>query len=87
MRVLCWALKWPTIFSRRLGPCACVELVRIDIITEVSILSTFLCMRWGGHLDDVYYVFAYPSQDHNAREVFDPAHPRVGMCAFIKTDW
>jgi hypothetical protein len=65
----------------------CVELVRIDIITEVSMLSTFFCMPREGHLDAVYHLFAYLSRQHNASLVFDPAYPDVDMRAFIKTDW
>jgi hypothetical protein len=65
----------------------CVELVRIDIITEVSMLSTLLCMPREGHLDDLYHLFAYLSLHHNARVVFDPTYPDVDMRAFIKTDW
>jgi hypothetical protein len=65
----------------------CVELGRIDIITEVSMLSTFLCMPREGHLDAVYHLFAYLSLHHNARVVFDPTYPDVDMRAFIKTDW
>jgi hypothetical protein len=65
----------------------CVELGRIDIITEVSMLSTFLCMPHKGHLDAVYHLFAYLSLHHNARVMFDPTYPDVDMQAFIKTDW
>jgi hypothetical protein len=65
----------------------CVELGRIDIITEVSMLSTFLCMSREGHLGVVYHLFAYLSLHHNARVVFDPTYHDVDMCAFIKTDW
>jgi hypothetical protein len=65
----------------------CVELGRIDIITEVSILSTFLCMPREGHLDAVYHLFAYLSLHHNARVVFDSTYPDADMRAFIKTDW
>jgi hypothetical protein len=65
----------------------CVELGRIDIITEVSMLSTFLCMPCEGHLDDVYHLYAYLSLQHNARVVFEPTYPDVDMRAFIKTDW
>jgi hypothetical protein len=50
----------------------CVELGRIDIITEVSMLSTFLCMPREGHLDAVYHLFAYMYLHHNERVVFDP---------------
>jgi hypothetical protein len=65
----------------------CVELGRFDIITEVSMLSTFLCMPREGHLDVVYHLFAYLSLHHNARVVFDPNYPDVDMRAFVKTDW
>jgi hypothetical protein len=65
----------------------CVELGRIDIITEVSMLSTFLCTPREGHLDVVYHLFAYLSLHHNARVVFDPTYPDIDMRAFIKTDW
>jgi hypothetical protein len=65
----------------------CVELGRIDIITEVSMFSTFLCMPREGHLDAVYHLFTYLSLHHTARVVFDPTYPDVDMRAFIKTDW
>jgi hypothetical protein len=65
----------------------CVELGQIDIIAEVSILSTFLCMPREGHLDAVYHLFAYLSLHHNTRVVFDPTYPDVDMRAFFKTDW
>jgi hypothetical protein len=45
----------------------CVELGHIDIITEVSILSTYLCLPHEGHLEAVFHVFAYLGLHHNAR--------------------
>jgi hypothetical protein len=65
----------------------CVELGRIDIITEVSMLSTYLCLPREGHLEAVFRVFAYLGLHHNVRVVFDPTYPAVGMGTFIKTDW
>jgi hypothetical protein len=65
----------------------CVELGRIDIITEVSMLSTYLCLPREGHLEAVFNVFAYLGLHHNARVVFDPTYPAVDMGTFIKTDW
>jgi hypothetical protein len=65
----------------------CVELGRIDIITEVSMLSTFMCMPREVHLDDVYHLFVYLSLHHNARVVFDPTYPDIDKRAFIKTSW
>jgi hypothetical protein len=50
----------------------CVELGCIDIITEVSMLSTHLCLPCEGHLEAVFRVFAYLGLHHNARVVFDP---------------
>jgi hypothetical protein len=62
-------------------------LGRIDIITEVSMLSTHLCLPREGHLEVVFHVFAYLGLHHNARVVFDPTYPAVDMGTFIKTDW
>jgi hypothetical protein len=50
----------------------CVELGRIDIITEMSMLSTYLCLPCEGHLEAVFHVFSYLGLHHNARVVFDP---------------
>jgi hypothetical protein len=65
----------------------CVELGRIGIITEVSMLSTHLCLPRQGHLEDGFHVFAYLGLHHNAIVVFDPTYPSVDMGTFIKTDW
>jgi hypothetical protein len=65
----------------------CVELGRIDIITELSMLSTYLFLPREVHLDAVFHVFAYLALHHNSRVVFDPTYPSVYMGAFIKTDW
>jgi hypothetical protein len=64
-----------------------VELGRIAIITEVSMLSTYLCLSREGHLESFFHVFAYLGLHHNARVVFDPTYPAVDMGTFIKTDW
>jgi hypothetical protein len=65
----------------------CVELGRIEIITEVSVLSTNLFLRHEGHLEAVFHVFAYMGLHHNARVVFDPTYPSVDMGTFIKIYW
>jgi hypothetical protein len=64
----------------------CVELGRIDIITEVSMLSTYLCLPREG-LEAAFHVFAYLRIHHNSRVVFDPTYPDIDMGIFIKTDW
>jgi hypothetical protein len=65
----------------------CVELGCIDIITEVSMLSTFLCLPREGHLEAVFHVFAYLGIHHNTRVVFYPTYPYFDMGTLIKTDW
>jgi hypothetical protein len=65
----------------------CVDLGRIDIITEVSMLSTYLFLTREGHLEAVFHFFAYLGLHHNARVVFDPTYPAVDMGTFIKTYW
>jgi hypothetical protein len=45
----------------------CVELGRIDIVTEVSLLSSHLCLPREGHLDTVFRLFAHLVNNHNAR--------------------
>jgi hypothetical protein len=57
----------------------CVELGRIDIISEVSMLSAYLCLPHEGHLEAVFHVFAYLGMHHNMRVVFDPTYPDVDM--------
>jgi hypothetical protein len=65
----------------------CVELGHIDIITEMSMISTYLFLTREGHLEAVFHVFAYLALDHNNRVVFDPTYPSFDMGTFIKTDW
>jgi hypothetical protein len=65
----------------------CVELGYIDIINEVSILSTYLCLPREGRLETIFHVFAYLALHHNTRVMFDPTYSSVDMGTFIKSDW
>ena len=64
-----------------------VELGRVDIITEVSMLSSHLACPREGHLEAVYRIFAYLDKKHNSRMVFDPTYPEIDMSAFKECDW
>jgi hypothetical protein len=64
-----------------------VELGRIDIITEVSMLSNYLFLPREGHLEAFFHVFAYLGLHHNTRVVFDPTCPSFDMGTLTKTDW
>ena len=51
-----------------------VELGRVDICSEVSMLSSHLCLPREGHLQQVYHIFAYLKANHNSRLVFDHSY-------------
>jgi hypothetical protein len=54
-----------------------VELGRVDIITEVSTLASFLANPRQGHLEAMLQVFAYLQNKHNARTIYDPSYPEI----------
>ena len=64
-----------------------VELGRVDIITEVSILASHMAMPREGHLEALFHVFGYLQKKHNSRLVFDPTYPEIDMSVFIQSDW
>jgi len=65
----------------------CVELGRIDIITEVSTLASHVALPREGHLEALFHLFAYLDRKHNARIVFDPSYPDIDMSVFKECDW
>ena len=64
-----------------------VELGRLDICTEVSMMSSHLALPRRGHLDAVYHTFGFLKKHHNAEMVFDPREPEVDAQAFPEQDW
>jgi hypothetical protein len=54
-----------------------IEIGRIDITTEVSMLAAHMAMPREGHLYAVFRVFAYLKAKHNARLIFDPTYPTI----------
>ena len=52
-----------------------VELGRIDITCEVSMMSSHLALTREGHLKEVFYVFAYLKNHMNSELVFAPTVP------------
>ena len=49
-----------------------VELGRVDICDEVSLMSSHLALPCQGHMKEFYHMFVYPKKHHNAEMVFDP---------------
>ena len=54
-----------------------VELCRVDICLEFSLMSSHLALPREGHLDKLYHIFAYLKRKHRARMVFDPTYPSI----------
>ena len=64
-----------------------VELGRIDVCCEISMLSSHLALPREGHLEEVFHVFAYLKKHMNSEIVFDPTFPEIDMNDFQKQDW
>ena len=64
-----------------------VELGRVDICLEVSMMSSHLALPREGHLKQLLHIFGYLKKHHNAELVFDPSDPVVDECAFEQQDW
>ena len=64
-----------------------VNLVRIDICCEVSMMSSHLALTREGHLAQVFHIFEYLKKHHNFDLVFDPSYPDVNIDTFPKHDW
>jgi hypothetical protein len=64
-----------------------IELGRIDIAMETSMLSSHLALPREGHLQQVYNIFAFLKNSKPKRNIaFDPQHPNVKESRFIKCD-
>lgn len=67
--------------------CWMVELGRVDICMEVSMMSSCLAMPREGHLGQVFHIFAYLKKYHNSEMVFDPTDPVIDKSMFERKDW
>ena len=64
-----------------------VELRRVDIITEVSMLVLFLSIPREGHLEAVFHIDAYLDKRHNSRMVFDLTYPDIDLSELKECSW
>ena len=64
-----------------------VELGRVDISCEVSMMSSHTAMPREGHLDHVLYMFSYLKQHHSSRLVLDPTYPDIDLDKFPQYYW
>ena len=63
------------------------ELGRLDILSEVSSLSTHMCAPREGHLDAIYQIFAYLKRHDRSTLVFDDAEIMIDEKLFTKVNW
>jgi hypothetical protein len=54
-----------------------VELGRIDIFTEVSMLAAYTAAPRQGHLNALFHVYAYLNKHSRSRIVFDDSYIRI----------
>ena len=64
-----------------------VELGRVDICLEVSMMSSNLALPRKGHMEQVMQIFRYLKKYHNSELVFDPSDPTINEQDFEKKDW
>ena len=64
-----------------------VEIGRVDMIIEASMMVSQLAMPREGHLECLYHMFAYLSIKHNSIMVFDPTYPDIDMSPFKECEW
>ena len=64
-----------------------IELGRVDICLEVSMMSSHLTLPRAGHLQHLLQMFAYLKKYHNTEMVFDLSDPVVNESDFERKDW
>jgi hypothetical protein len=64
-----------------------VELGRVDICLEISMLSSHLVLPREGHLEQVFHIFAHLKKYHNTEVVYDPSDPVIDEAQFDAKDW
>ena len=64
-----------------------VELGRVDILLEVSLLSSYNASPRQGHLEAVYHIFAYLKSHANSAIALDPKIPYVDETRFKPVSW
>ena len=64
-----------------------IELGRIDIATEASMLSSHMALPREGHLETALHVMSYLGTHHNSRLCMDPTYPNMEAFHFKQCDW
>ena len=54
-----------------------MELDKVDICLETSMLASYVTLPQEGYLEMVYRIFAYLKKYHNTEMVFDSSFPNI----------
>ena len=63
-----------------------VEIGRVDILTELSLLSAYQASPRQGHLEQVYHIFGYLKLKPKLTLYFDPTQPPIDPIWFASCD-
>jgi hypothetical protein len=64
-----------------------VELGRVDVCLECSMMSSHMALPREGHLYQIFQIFGYLKKYHNTEMVFDPSDPVIDESSFELKDW
>ena len=64
-----------------------VDISRVDILLETSILSKHLALPCEGHLEQVLHIVGYMKRRKKLRSIFDSGYPTTNEKLFKKYDW
>jgi hypothetical protein len=59
-----------------------VEIGRLDILLEISLLSSHLALPRKGHLEQVCHIFAYLKHGSRRPIYLDPSHPSISKTSY-----
>ena len=65
----------------------CIELGRVDILHETTLLSSYLMNPREGHLEQVFHMFGYLKKHLKSSIVFDDTMPNLDGFEFKECDW
>ena len=65
----------------------CIELGRVDIIHETTLLSSYLVSPREGHMEQAFHIFAYLKKHLRSSMVFDDTLPNLDGFDFKTCDW
>ena len=64
-----------------------VELGRVDIWLEISMMSSHIAIPREGHLRELFHVFSYLKKYHNTKLVLNLSEPIIDNSMFERKDW